>query len=133
MILFHLDIAKTPVNIGLLPKLLVPLYLSSTVCSPVLSITPSYSLVACSAATPSEEGFSPPTIKEFTSNPEALSAQEVQVQQLPGQSVIFARNFAPASVLPEEFTASAIVDHSLHGNEGELVEKFQVMPVDGEL
>ena len=89
----------------------------------------------CLAGTPSEEeGFSSLTIQEFASKLEALSAQEVQVQQLPaGQSVIIARNFTPASVLPEEITDNVVIHHFLHGNEGELVQKVKTMPTEGEL
>ena len=82
----------------------------------------------------SEEGFTSLTVQEFTSKLEALSAQEIQVQQLPaGQSVIVARNFTPASVLPEDLTANVVIHHFLHGNEGELVEKVKAMPIEGEL
>ena len=89
----------------------------------------------CLAGTPSEkEGFYSLTIQEFASKLEALSAQEVQVQQLPaGQSVIIARSFTPASVPPEEITNNVVIHHFLHGNEGELVQKVKTMPTEGEL
>ena len=81
-----------------------------------------------------EEGFSSLTVQEFTSKLEALSAQEVQVRQLPaGQTVVVARNFTPASALPEELTTNVVIHHFLHGNEGELVEKVKTMPTEGEL
>jgi hypothetical protein len=87
------------------------------------------------AGAPSEaQGFSSLTIQEFASKLEALSAQEVQIQQLPaGQSVIVARNFAPASVLLEELTTNVVIHHFLHGNESELVDKVKTMPTEGEL
>ena len=81
-----------------------------------------------------EEGFASLTVQEFAAKLEALSAQEVQVQQLPaGQSVIVARNFAPPSVLTEDLTTNVVIHHFLHGNEGELVEKVKAMPTEGEL
>ena len=58
----------------------------------------------------------------------------VQIQELPaGQSVVVARNFTPASVLPEELTTDVVIHHFLHGNEGALVEKVKAMPTEGEL
>jgi len=92
-----------------------------------------YSFLA--GGTPSEEeGFASLTVQEFVSKLEALPAQEVQVQQLPaGQTVIIARNFTPASVLPEDLATNVVVHHFLHGNEGELVEKVKAMPTEGEL
>lgn len=54
--------------------------------------------------------------------------------QLPaGQSVVFARNFTPASVHPEELTSNLLIHHFIHGNEGELVEKVKTMSAEGEL
>ena len=88
-----------------------------------------------SAGVPSEEeGFSSLTLEEFLSKLNGLSAQVVQAQQLPaGQSVVVARNFAPASVLPEELTTNVVIHHFLHGNEGELVGKVKAMSAEGEL
>lgn len=108
---------------------------SSIVRFSVFFLAPFRSHVIDLAGTPSEEeGFSSLTIQEFTSKLEALSAQEVEVRQLPaGQSVIVARNFTPASVLPGELATNVVIHHFLHGNEGELVEKVKNMPTEGEL
>ena len=137
MILANLDIAKTPVNLDLFPRLLAPsgvaiflvhcMYLSQR-----HSIS---SLILFTAGSPSdEEGFVSLSVQEFVSKLEALSAREVLVQVLPaGQSVIVARNFTPSSVLPEELTTNIAFHHFLHGNEGELVEKIKQMPAEGEL
>ena len=106
-----------------------------TVRLPIRLIALSCSRVIYLAGTPSEkEEFSCLTVQEFVSKLKTLSAQEVQVQQLPaGQSIIVTRNFAPVSVLPEELAANVIIHHFLHGNEGELVEKVKTMPTEGEL
>lgn len=108
---------------------------SFTVSSSVCSLSPSNSHDVYPAGTsPGEEGFTPFTVQEFVSKLKALSAQDVQVQQLPaGQSVVVARNFTPVSVPPEKLTTDVIIHHFLHGNEGELVEKVKAMPIQGEL
>ena len=87
------------------------------------------------AGNPSEEeGFVPFSMQEFTSRLKALSAREVLVQHLSaGQSIVFARNFTPPSIIPEELTTNVVFHHFLHGNEGELVEKVNQMPANGEL
>lgn len=138
VILANLDISKTPSDLNLLPKLLAPSGVTIFLvhCSFVpFSATLSRSRVVYLAGTPSEEeGFSSLTVQEFASKLKALSAQEVQVQQLPaGQSVIVARDFSPISVPPEELVADVVIHHFLHGNEGELVEKVKTMPTEGEL
>ena len=92
-------------------------------------------LIHFSAGDPSEEeGFVSLGVQEFAPVLEDLSAHEVLVQHLPaGQSVVVARNFSPLSALPEELTTAIVFHHSLHGNEGELVEKVKQMPAEGEL
>ena len=140
VILANLDISKTPTNLDLLPQLLAPsgaaIFLvhceSSRLSFNSISLT--CGLFIAGGAQSEEEGFSSLTVEEFTTKLEALSAQEVQVQQLPaGQTIIVARNFTPASVLPEDLTPNVVVHHFLHGNEGELVEKVKAMPTEGEL
>ena len=108
---------------------------SSTVRFPFASLLHLAHIVSLIAGAPSKgEGFSSLTVQEFISKLQALSAQEVQVQQLPaGQSVIIARNFTPVSVLPEELATNVVIHHFLHGNEGELVEKVKAMRAEGEL
>ena len=108
---------------------------SFTVSSPVDFLSPFSSHDIHPAGTSSrDEGFTSLTVQEFVSKLEALSAQDVQVQQLPaGQSVVIARNFTPASVPPEELPTVVVIHHFLHGNEGELVEKVKAMPSQGEL
>lgn len=108
---------------------------SFTVSSPVCFLSPFDSHDIYSAGTsPGEEGFTPLTVQEFVSKLEALSAQDVQVQQLPaGQSVVVARNFTLASVPPEKLTTDVVIHHFFHGNEGELVEKVKTMSTQGEL
>ena len=99
-----------------------------------LSPIPLTYLFFVAGAPSEEEGFSSLTLEEFASKLDGLSAEVVQIQELPaGQSVIVARSFTPASVLPEELTANVVIHHFHHGNEGELVEKVKAMPTEGEL
>ena len=137
VILANLDIAKTPTNLDLLLRLLAPsgvaIFLVHCKCRlPMRTGSP---LICFSAGNPSEEeGFVSLGVQEFASVLEDLSAHEVLVQHLPaGQSVVVARNFSPLSALPEELTTAIVFHHSLHGNEGELVEKVKQMPAEGEL
>ncbi|KAF9645762.1 hypothetical protein BDM02DRAFT_3189448, partial [Thelephora ganbajun] len=120
VILANLDISKTPVNLELVPRLLAPSGVAI--------------FLVHSGASSEEEGFSSLTVQEFASKLEALSAQDVQVRQLPaGQSVIVARNFTPPSLLFEELTTNVIIHHFLHGNEGELIEKVKTISTEAEL
>ncbi|KAF9642420.1 hypothetical protein BDM02DRAFT_3193301 [Thelephora ganbajun] len=120
VILTNLNISKTPINLELVPRLLAP---SGVTIFLIHSGAPS-----------EEEGFSSLTIQEFASKLEALSAQDIQAQQLPaGQSVIVARNFTPPSFLFEELTTNMITHHFLHRNKGELIEKVKTISTEAEL
>ena len=137
IILANLDLAKTPANFDLFPRLLAPSGVAIFLvhCEHPLPRHPICPLIPFSAGSPSEEeGFISLSVQEFVSKLEALSAREVLVRHLPvGPSVIVARNFTPPSVLPEELTTKVVFHHFLHGNEGELVEKVKQMPTEGEL
>ena len=137
MILANIDIAKTPANLALFPKLLTPsgvaVFLVHCECHPHGNST--LALIQYLAGDPSEEeGFVSLSVQEFASKLEALSAREVLVRRLSaGQSVVFARNFTPPSTVPEELTTNVVFHHFFHGNESWLVEKVNKMPAGGEL